>query len=113
MRFIEVEARTYIGREYKDYLKSQEEADDEGNEWKRALDPVPVPKAHPSRVLIPPDDIIMAIETCSMEALARDSEDPEFDSVDLCLIDGIQLNLVGTLDDLKDKLEEYYEINKA
>lgn len=112
MRFIELEARTYIGREYKDYLKSQEDIDEEGNEWKRNID-VPVPKAHPSRVLVAPDDIVMAIETCSMEALAKDSENPEFDSVDICLMDGVQLNLVGTLDDLYEKLEEFYERNRA
>ena len=112
MRFIELEVRTYIGTEYKNYLKSQEDLDEEGNEWKRNIE-VPVPKAHPSRVLVDPDDIIMAIETCSMEALANDPENPEYDSVDVCLIDGIQLNVVGSLDDFNTKLREFYENKEA
>ena len=48
----------------------------------------------------------MAIESCSVEELTNNPDDPQFDSVDLCLEDGIQLSLVGNMNVLKRKIAE-------
>lgn len=111
MKLLELEARTYIGREYKEYLRSQEEDSEEGNEWKKSLGPTVVPKTYPSRVLVDPARIIMAIESYSVEELAANPEHPEFDTVDLCLMDGVQLSIVGNLDSFQSKLNEFNENN--
>ncbi len=109
MKLLELEARTYIGKEYRDYLKSQEDAQEEGNEWKRDLGPSSAPKAYPSRILVHPDRVIMAIESYSIEEMINNPEEPQFDSVDLCLEDGIQISLTGDLDDFSTKWNEYFD----
>ncbi len=112
MRLLELEARTYIGKEYRDFMKSQEEDEEEGNEWKRALmdeSNKSVPKAYPSRILINPNKFITAIESYSLEEMVNNPEGPQFDSVDLCLEDGIQISLVGNMDDFLEKWNEYHE----
>lgn len=112
MKLLELEARTYIGREYKEFLKSQEDIDEDGNEWKRNLD-IHVPKTYPSKVMIDPERIVMAIESYSFEEMMGNPETPEFDSVDLCLMDGVQISLVGNMEHFKAKLAEFYEENGA
>ncbi len=111
MKLLELEARTYIGREFKEYLKSQEDIDEEGNEWKKVIKDVNIPKAYPSKLLVDPNKIIMAIESYSVEELANNPEAPEFDSVDLCLEDGIQLSLVGNLKSFTTKLKAWEKNN--
>jgi hypothetical protein len=110
---IELEARTYLGKEYKAYFKSQEDSEEEGNEWKKDIEEPMIPKTYPSRVFVDPKRIIMAIESYSLEEMANNPEDPHFDSVDLCLEDGIQLSIVGGLNDLQEKIDEYYKTNGA
>lgn len=116
MSLLELEIRTYLGKEYRDYLKSQEEDPQEGDEWKRelGLDTKGVPKAYPSRILIDPRRFIAAIETSSLEELAENPDEPGLDSVDLCLDDGLQLSIIGSLDEFKKKWDKHHkqQINK-
>lgn len=113
MKLLELEVRTYIGKEYKDYLRSQQEDLPEGDEWKRDLEEAKVgaPKAYPSRILINPDKFLSAIETYSIEELANNPDNPTYDAVDVCLEDGLQLSVVGTLDEFIDKWNQHHENN--
>lgn len=113
MRLLELEARTYIGKEYRDFLKSQEEDLEEGNEWKRDLLDRSAPKAYPSRILINPAKFITAIESYSLEEMTNNPETPEFDSVDLCLEDGLQISIIGNMEDFLDKWNAFHEDNEA
>lgn len=103
---LQLETRTYIGKEYKEYLRSQEELDQDGNEWKKSIDDPIVPTAFRARVLIDPKRIIMAVESSSLEELSRNPDFPEFDSVDLCLEDGIQLSLTCNMDEFINECEK-------
>jgi len=114
MRLLQLEIRTYTGKAYKEYLRSQEDIEEEGNEWKKSMiDEAKVPKAHFSRVLVDPTRIIMAVESCSIEEITNNPESPEFDSVDLCLEDGIQLSLTCNMDEFIDICNELEEDTKA
>lgn len=115
MRLLEVEVRTYVGKDYKNYLKSQQEDLPEGDEWKAEVDDyqVQVPKVYPSRMLINPAKFLTAIETYSIEELATNPDDPQYDSVDICLEDGLQISVVGTLDQFKDRWNKHHEVNEA
>ncbi len=114
MKLLQLETRTYTGREYKEFMRSQEETEEEGNEWKKALGDGPkMPRAHRSRVLIDPTRIIMAVESCSLEELTNNPEEPTFDSVDLCLEDGIQLSLTCDMDEFIDICNALDEENVA
>lgn len=113
MRLLELEARTYIGKEYRDYLKSQEEDQEEGNEWKKDLFDKAVPRVYPSRILVNPASIISAIESYSIEEMVTNPDNPTFDSVDLCLADGLQVSLVGDMDAFLDRWDAFHENNGA
>ena len=111
-KLLELEIRTYLGKEYRDYLKSQEDDEvQEGDEWKRdlGLDAKNVPRAYPSRILIDPSKFIAAIETSSLEELAEHPDNPGLDSVDLCLEDGLQLSIIGNLDVFKKKWTAFHK----
>ena len=113
LKLLELEVRTYIGKEYKDYLRSQQEDLPEGDEWKAEVEDykVEVPKAYPSRILINTSKFLSAIETYSIEEMANNPEHPTYDSVDVCLEDGLQISVVGTLDEFIEKWEEHHKIN--
>ena len=106
-KFLELEIRTYQGKEYKDYLQGQEDTEDEGNEWKKAL--INVPKSTPTKVLLFDTSVMqVAIETASIEATEENPEKPINDSVDLYLKEGLILTLVGDMNKFKKKLKEFY-----
>lgn len=116
MRLLELEVRTYVGKEYKDYLKSQQQEDlPEGDEWKRDMEEFnaqkKAPKAYPSRILINPAKFLTAIETYSIEEMANNPYDPQYDAVDICLEDGLQISAVGTLDQFIAKWNKHHENN--
>ena len=118
MKLLELEVRTYIGKEYKDYLKSQQTQEEdlpEGDEWKRGLEEFQekktAPKAYPSRILINPAKFLTAIETYSIEEMANNPDNPQYDAVDVCLEDGLQISVVGTLDQFVEKWNKHHEIN--
>lgn len=105
-RRLELLARTYTGKSYKDWLDSQKEAQ-EGDEWKQ-YDTPPIPTTYPSRVWINPDKIILAIETYSIEEMYNNPDEPSFDTVDLYIEDEVNISIISTLEELNTKLEEFY-----
>ena len=111
-KLLELEIRTYLGKEYRDYLKSQDEEPQEGDEWKRdlGLDATNVPRAYPSRILIDPSRFVAAIETSSLEELAEHPDNPAMDSVDLCLEEGLQLSIIGNLDSFLKRWNKFHSI---
>lgn len=115
MRLLELEVRTYIGKDYKNYMQSQQEDLPEGDEWKAEVEDfqVKVPKAYPSRILINPAKFLSAIETYSIEEMANNPENPQYDAVDVCMEDGLQISVVGTLEEFQEKWNKYHGISEA
>jgi len=107
MRLLELEARTYIGKEYRDYLRAQEVDKEEGNEWKKDLYENRVPRVYPCRIMVNPKSVISAIESYSIEEMVTNPENPRFDSVDLCLEDGLQISLTCNMDEFMGKWSDF------
>lgn len=112
MRLLELNARTYVGKDYNEFLRSREEEDQEGNEWKQLLGPQKVPTQYPCRVLVDPNRITMAMESYSIEEMTAHPEDPSVDTVLLCLEDGTTLSLIGDMDDFMTRLDEFNELDQ-
>lgn len=110
-RLLELKVRTYISRDYVDYFDKQDTELPEGDEWKKDLleTNTKVPKTYPARILINPNKFLTAIETYSLEELHNNPDNPTFDTVDLCLEDGIQVQILGNLNEFQKKYNAFYE----
>ena len=111
-KFLELEVRTYMGKEYREYEKKMDELEDPENEdWKKEQieNDIIAPISKPSKVLIfDPKIMELGIENSSIEAVEENREDPKFDTVDLYLSNGLVLSIIGTINSLKKKVEKFY-----
>lgn len=118
-KFIQLITKTYIGKEFREYIdRSNPDNLDESERWKKDLyeneeiEEVKLPKAHTSRVMVDPDSILSMTETFSLEEMHRNKNNPRYDSVDIAMLDGLQISVVGTLDEIQEQLEEFYNNNE-
>ena len=115
---IEFKTVTYLGKDFREYLDSQEKPEyDPEDDWKRALDepakPAQLPKGFTSRVLVNPEAITSCIETFSLTESQRSPKNPKFDALDLYLDNGVNITVLGTISEFNAKLEKYYAEKSA
>ena len=99
-----------MSKDYNQYLDSQEDNEeyDASESWKKDLEDeeskVP-PKSFPARVAIDAEQISAYVETYSLEALYNNKENPQFDSIDLILKDGLQITIIGTMEEFEKQFK--------
>lgn len=115
-RFLYFKTKTYRSKDYQDYLNQIDNRDNEGSEdaepelWKEGLqegedtDKVQPPKPHIARVAVDPDLIIAYVETYSVEEYAKNKENPKFDCIDIMMADGLNLTVIGTIEEFERML---------
>lgn len=112
-RFLYFKTKTYRSRDYQDYINNMDnnsgEGIDETELWKQeetfsSSEETNTPKPFVARVAIDPDLIISYIETCSIEEYYKNKENPKFDCIDIMLADGINITVIGTLDEFEQQL---------
>lgn len=113
MRFLRVNTKTYMGKELSEYISAVRKRDDlqDEEDWKRSqydAEDIKPPKAYISRVGIIPDDIKSYVEISSIEETYRNPDDPQFDCLDVTMENGMQISVMGTLEEFEQKLQEFY-----
>ena len=104
-KYLELSVRTYLGKEYRDYIKGMDESEEE--EWKKHA--VVVPTSTASRMLLfDPSLMEVAIEVSSIEAAEAHPEAPKCDSVDLYIKGGMVVTLAENMKNFEKKLKKFY-----
>lgn len=114
--YLEFEIKTYEAKAYAKYLRKSQIDDDDINEIdelvRRAArgddgEPTP-PPVIPARIAIFDSDIFdFAIEASSLEAMQNNPEQPENDITDLYFTSGAVFAVVGSYDEVVDKIVKF------
>lgn len=116
MKLLELQTKTYMGKEYRDYIQAlMRENDDDLEQWQKDMNESEIipPKEYRSRVFINPDLIMTYVETFSLEQMHNNPKNPKFDTIDICMSDGLNLTVVDTIENFQAKLEQYYADRRA
>ncbi len=110
-QFLELLTRTYIGKEFRQYINDTEPDNlPEGDEWKATLkEDIEAPKGHLTRMYINPGDIRSYSETFSLEEMHNNPENPALDSVEVTFHWGESLCFAISIEQFHKKLKAYYK----
>jgi len=114
MKFIEFTTKIYPGKKFREFLDSQEAPDNlsEGDEWKKGLlEAIEPPDPHYVRLYIDPTRILSFTESFSLEESLRNPDAPSYDVVDVSLEDGLEWQLICTMEEFLSKLENFEKQN--
>lgn len=113
MKLLEIVARTYIEKDYTNYLNSEENSmDEEMDEFEKILfeeekskSNLPtLPKEYHCKVMLDPSRITAAMESYSIAELSKKNKKLKVDTVVLHLEDGATVYMIGTMEDFKNEL---------
>ena len=110
-QLVEFKTAVYPAKEYQDYIKKMYPDSENGEEieqWQRDIyrDEATFPDMRFASIFIDPQEVVTVIEVSSLKEMHDNPDEPGFDSLELFMNEGVNVQIICTKKEFIKKLKE-------